>query len=122
MDEPQQSCAVTDLFMQVCPKVNRGVRLEKQTWNEHIVPAHPQVAGHLKLVQEIIKTSDEQQAVWQKANNPKKVCIVRKVPHFLPENGFLLIALELYSDSMAVVTSVYPVDELPSKEKGYKLL
>lgn len=108
--------------MQMCPRINRGVRLTKQTWNEHIVPAHPQVDGYFKLVQEIIKTSDEQQAVWQKANNPKKVCIVRKVPHFLPENAFLLIGLEMYSDSMAVVTSVYPVDELPSKEKGYKLL
>ncbi len=110
------------LFTQVCPRINRGVKLEKQTWENHIVPAHPQVAGHLSLIQNIIKTSDEQQPIWQKANNPKKLCIVRQVPQFLPENSLILIALEVYSDSMAVVTSVYPVAELPSQEKGFKRL
>lgn len=110
------------LFLQVCPRINRGVKLEKQTWEKHILPEHPQLAEHLALIQQIIKTSDEQQPVWQKANNPKKLCIVRQVPHFLPENNAILIALEIYSDSMALVTSVYPVDELPSKEKGFKLL
>lgn len=120
MDRSQTGTVV--LFTQVCPRINRGVKLEKQTWENHIVPEHPQVAGHLALIQNIIKTSDESQSIWQKANNPKKLCIVRQVPHFLPENSFILIALEIYSDSMALVTSVYPLNELPSTEKGFKLL
>ena len=116
----EQQTKTDSLFLVECPRLNRGVKLEKQTWENHILPEHPELKNHLELVKSTIEKSDEHQSIWYKVNNPKKLCIVKQVPAFSPYNKFILIALETYSDSMALVTSVYPVDELPST--GMKLL
>lgn len=108
--------------MAACPRLNKGIALYEHTWLDHIKPNKPRVKEeHFPLIKTIIENSDESQAIWYKRKNPKKMCIVKQVPHFQPDK-FLLIAFNQYSDSMACVTSIYPVDELPSKGKGYELL
>ena len=108
------------LFVVACPKLNRGVKLEKQTWEEHVLPEHPEVENYVKQIKEIIGNTDAQQDMWRMEADPTRLCIVRRVPYFQPANKYILIALRIYSDTMACVTSVYPVDNLPSE--GVKLL
>ena len=118
----QQQKTQTVLFLAECPRLKIGVKLFQQTWEEHIKPFKPLEDQHLSLLETIIKNCDEQQPVWYKVRNPKRLCIVKQVPHFLPHNKFILIALNRYADNMACVTSAYPVDELPAKDRGYQLL
>ena len=110
------------LFRVVCPRLNKGVKLDEKTWREHIIEEtkHPEIEPHLELIKSVIEGCDHNQPVWQKIRNPKKLCIVKQVPAFLPDNKFILVALEVYSDSMACVTSAYPVNALPST--GMRLL
>ena len=110
------------LFLAVCPRLNRGFTLTTQTWEEHIKPFHPLEDHHLPVIKQIIENCDEQQPVWYKSREPTRLCIVKQMPLFLPANKFLLIALLIYSERTGCVTSVYPVDELPSTKEGYKLL
>lgn len=110
------------LFLENCPRVKLGIKLFQQTWEEHIKPFHPVDDSHLELIKSIIANSDEQQSVWFKTKQPARMCIIKQVVNFLPENKFILIAFNKYSDVMACVTSIYPVDDLPSKAEGYSLL
>ena len=111
------------LILASCPRLNKGVALYEHTWLDHIKPFKLTVKEeHFSLVKTIIENTDESQAIWYKKGNPRKMCIVKQVPHFLPLHKFILIALNVFSDKMACISSVYPVDELPSKEKGYNLL
>jgi len=105
------------LFVVSCPRLNKGVKLDEKTWREHIIQEtqHPEIEPHLDLIKSVIENCDEHQPVWQKISNPKKLCIVKQVPAFLPDNKFILVGLEIYSDTMACVTSAYPVNKLPSE-------
>ena len=120
MDQTTKSKA---LILAACPRLNKGVALYEHTWINHIKPfKHRVTERHFDLIKQIIENTDESQAIWYKRDNSKKMCIVKQVPHFQPRDKFILIALNVYSDKVACITSIYPVDELPSKEKGYNLL
>lgn len=110
------------LFLAQCPRLKIGVTLTRQTWEEHIKPFHPIDDQHVPLIKSVIENCDEQQPVWYKIKQADRMCIVKQVVQFAPENKFILVALKKYSDKMGCVTSAYPVDELPEKDKGYELL
>lgn len=110
------------ILLAECPRLKIGLKLFEQTWTEHIKPFHPLEDHHLPLIESIILNCDEQQPVWFKTKQPNRMCIVKQVIQFLPENKFILVAFVKYNDKMGCVTSVYPVDELPSKGEGYTLL
>src|SRR3990167_2582766 len=107
------------LFVE-CPRLKIALRLHRQTWEEHIKPFHPLQDKHLPIIEDIIKSANENQPIWYKENNPERMCIVRQTAVFLPHNKFILIAFRRYSKTTGCITSIYPVDELPAKEKGYK--
>lgn len=110
------------IFLVQCPRLKIGIKLSPQTWEEHIKPFHAITDEHLPLIESVIKNCDEQQPVWYKERHPERMCIVKQVVQFLPENKFILVAILKYSEAMGCVTSTYPVDELPAKDQGYKLL
>lgn len=110
------------VFVVECPRLNMGIRLFKPTWEDHIKPFKPINETHLQLIQKLIKETDERQTIWYKQSNPAKMCIVRQVSHFLPYNKFILIAFKQQTDTLGCITSIYPVDEPPSKEKGSIIL
>jgi hypothetical protein len=110
------------ILHEACPRLGIGLTLSKQTWEVHIKPFHPIAEEHLPLIKSVIRNCDEQQPVWYKRNQPDRMCIVKQVVNFLPANKFILIAFKKYSEKMGCITSIYPVDELPEKEKGYILL
>ena len=96
------------------------MKLDKQTWEDHILPEHGEVENYLNQIREIIGGTDAQQDVWYAEADSTRLCIVKRVPYFQPANKYVLVALKIYSDKMACVTSVCPVDNLPSE--GVKLL
>ena len=108
-----QSVKTKYLFKVICPRLNKVVILYEHTWREHILPEHPEVSNYLRLIQGTIEKSDEQQDIWVKVKNQNKLCIVKRIPNFLPYNNYILVGLKICSDEMACVTSVYPVNELP---------
>ena len=120
--EQENKTLVEAVFVEECPRLKIGLKLHKQTWEEHIKPFKPVNERHLPLIRQIIRTSDQNQSIWFKINQPNRMCIVRQVPDFLPLHKFILISLLKYSDVTGCITSIYPIDELPNKEKGYKLL
>ena len=117
-----RSVKTETILHEACPRLGIGLTLSKQTWEEHVKPFHAINEEHLPLIQSVIRNTDEQQPIWRKKNQSDRMCIVKQVVNFLPDNKFILIALKRYSEKMGCITSIYPVDELPEKEKGYILL
>jgi len=99
-----------------------GLILHEQTWEVHIKPFHPITDEHLPLIGDIIKNYGADDPVWHKERKENRMCIIRGLDIFLPENKFILIAFNQYSDKMGCITSIYPINDLPSADKGYKLV
>ena len=98
-----------------CPAIHRKVILYKQTWEEHILPARPDLKHRLGLVREIIEKSSPGVMIYQKIDNPDRISFQKESQHFLPYNKYLRIALKLLSNSKtAIVTTVVPVNKLPT--------
>ena len=73
-----------------CPLIGRKVVLYKQTWEEHIIPQHPEVCQHLNmLIKDTLEKPDAKIFVFSNTQNPEEVLIYKECPHFLPPFTFM---------------------------------
>ena len=100
-----------------CPLIARKVVLYKQTWEEHIIPQHPDVRHHLNLlIKDALEKPDEQVSLFFNTQNSDEVLIYKKCPHFLPLSQYLKIAVKLTKNKeIAIVKTIFHVYDLPKK-------
>ena len=108
------------LFVVPCPAIDgRMAILTKDLWIYKIVARRPFMRHKLELVKKIIQLPKEQVQAYQKKSDPKKICLQKEVPDFLPYNEAIRIALKLSTDGKtAEVVSAYDATMMPSKKEA----
>jgi len=100
-----------------CPLIDRNIVLYKQTWEEHIVPQHPEVRQHLNLlIKDALEKPDAKVSVFFNTQNSDEVLIYKECPHFLPLSRYLKIAVKLIKNKeIAIVKTIFHVYDVPKK-------
>jgi hypothetical protein len=104
------------LFKVKCPALGLNVVLFRQTWEEQILPPHPQLRGKEELVKASIQNCHSRDNIFQKVDRPRKIALQKRCPDFEPMNRYSRVAIELKrKEDWAVVTSAYPVNGFPKR-------
>ena len=100
-----------------CPVIDRKVVLYRQTWEEHIIPQHPEVLQHLNLlIKDTLEKPDAKVSVFRNTQNSNEVLIYKECPHFLPLSKYLKIAVKLTkSKEIAIVKTIFPIYDVPKQ-------
>jgi hypothetical protein len=102
----------SDLLNLFCPYLEKTVILKERIWRYKILPDHPEMKGHFKLVQQTLE-NQKGVAIFRKIYNPKKLAIFKETYYFMPHNRYLKIALEFTGESTAVITTCHGCDDIP---------
>ena len=103
------------VFRVICPKLKCEIILYENTWKDHILTNHPETESYLALFKKLIEECDDKETIWQKKCDFSKLCIVKEVPHFQPQNTHVKIAIKIISDEKGVITTIHPISNLPGK-------
>ena len=104
-------------FSVFCPALKCNVVLFHKTWVEHIIMAHPIMKTRLDAVRKAIQSCRTTADIFHKTKNPHQISIHWKCSDFEPFNRYLRVAVILKEKGKyGIITSAYPVDNLPQKE------
>ena len=115
----EQTLSKKLLFRVHWKKADIDVNLYERAWYGHILPRHSEdMQGKIPLVKEALEHCLEKNEIFQWARSESDEWFVQyKCPHFDPYNNFLRISIRILAGKTAIVTSAYPVKNMPSEKE-----
>ncbi|GEM_PF-6233346 len=100
-----------------CPLIDRKVVLYRQTWEEHIIPQHPEVRQHLNLlIKETLEKPNAKVSLFSNIQNHDESLIYKECHYFLPLSRYLKMAVKLTKNKrIAIIKTIFHVYDLPKK-------
>jgi len=110
------------LFSVHWKKANLNVDLHDKAWYGHILPRHSEdMQGKMSLVKEALERCLEKGEIFQWEGSKSDEWFVQyRCHHFDPYNNFLRISIKIIDDKIAIITSAYPVKNVPSEKEVRK--
>ena len=102
------------VFSIPCPYLRRTITLKKATWFGKIIPGHQEVENRLDLIRGVLSKDDPTVKKYRQRGESDSIALFKEIPHLLPHNKYIKIAIRLTSNTEGVVTTVHGIFNLPS--------